>query len=69
MFSWKEMDTTETPLLRVTEVADLLGVSKHTVYRRIHDGSLPAVRLSEPTGLLRIPQNELDTWLYGEGSP
>lgn len=37
---------------RVEEVAERLGVSLATVYRRINDGSVPSVRLG---GLIRIP--------------
>ncbi|WP_372470774.1 helix-turn-helix domain-containing protein [Saccharothrix luteola] len=33
------------PLYQVSEVAELLRVSKQTVYRAISDGELPAVRI------------------------
>ena len=52
-------------LLTVAETAELLGVSKKTVRRRVRDGSLPAVRLGgAPHFPIRIPQSELRTWLY-----
>jgi excisionase family DNA binding protein len=55
-----------TALLRVADVADLLGVSRMTVYRRIHDGSIPAIRLTEPLGVLRVPRDGLERWLYAD---
>lgn len=33
------------PLYQVNEVAELLRVSKQTIYRAINDGELPAVRI------------------------
>ncbi|MBW4722145.1 helix-turn-helix domain-containing protein [Saccharothrix obliqua] len=33
------------PLYQVSEVAELLRVSKQTIYRAINDGELPAVRI------------------------
>lgn len=46
-------------LLTPTEVARALRVSRGTVYRRIKDGSLLAVRLGNGFGPLRIPEREL----------
>jgi excisionase family DNA binding protein len=37
---------------RVEEVAEKLGISLATAYRRIEDGSIPSVRLK---GCIRIP--------------
>jgi len=52
------MQTVETPaLLSPAEVARRLGVGRMTVYRRIADGSLPAVRISGETGPLRRRPN------------
>ncbi|HYT52869.1 MAG TPA: helix-turn-helix domain-containing protein [Gaiellaceae bacterium] len=61
------MATVETRpmLLTVPEVARLLRCSRHSVYRRIADGSIPAVRLGEEHGPLRVPSDELDHWLFG----
>ncbi len=56
--------TSETRLLTVPEVAERLRVSRPTVYRRIAEGSIPAVRIGERSGPLRIPENELREWLY-----
>jgi excisionase family DNA binding protein len=50
-------DPETKPLLRVTEVADLMGWSKNTVYALIHDGQLGAIpvqkRFYVPTTKLR----------------
>jgi excisionase family DNA binding protein len=62
------MSTIETRpvLLTVPEVARLLRCSRQSVYRRIRDGSIPAVRLTDRQGPLRVPRAELDRWLYAE---
>ena len=61
------MTTTATPrLLTVAEAAERLRVSKPTIYRRIGDGTLPAVRLGNAFGPLRILEDELEAWLLGE---
>ncbi|QBI56865.1 helix-turn-helix domain-containing protein [Streptomonospora litoralis] len=41
------------PLLTVTEVARMLRLSKMTVYRMIHDGRLPAIRIGRA---YRVPE-------------
>jgi excisionase family DNA binding protein len=57
--------TYETPLLTVPEVAERLRVSRPTVYRRIRAGEIPAIRVGNTSGALRVPADELDAWLYG----
>ncbi|HEX2112696.1 MAG TPA: helix-turn-helix domain-containing protein [Gaiellaceae bacterium] len=53
------MTTSDAPAyLCVAEVAQTLGLSEATVYRRVWDGSLPVVRLSEH-GAIRIPTSVL----------
>lgn len=57
--------------LTVAEVADLLRVSKMTVYRMVHAGDLPAVRVKRS---FRVPlkaveelsASSLDNWIIGE---
>ena len=44
-------------LFRIKEVAELLGVSTRTVYRRIWSNELPAVKIG---GLYYIRQSDLD---------
>jgi excisionase family DNA binding protein len=53
---------TNATLLSPTEVAELLGVHRASVYRRINSGELPAIRLGED-GPLRIRSDELEAWL------
>jgi excisionase family DNA binding protein len=54
-------------LLTVDEAAELLRVSKWSVYRRIYDGSIPALKLgSGPRAPIRIDESELESWLRSE---
>lgn len=46
--------------LTVNEVADLMRVSRMTVYRLVHSGELPAVRVGRS---FRVPQDALDAYL------
>lgn len=53
--------------MTVPEVADELRVSRMTVYRRIHDGELKAVRIGRG---LRVAEKDLSALIeraYGEG--
>ncbi len=50
----------ETKLLRIKEVADLLGVNVRTIYRRIWDGKLPASKVG---GLYYIRESDLQALL------
>ncbi len=47
-------------LLTVAEVAQIMRVSKMSVYRLIHSGQLEAVRLGHA---FRIPQQAVDAFL------
>jgi excisionase family DNA binding protein len=58
-------ETHDTDLLTVAETARRLNVSKPTVYRRIYEGQIPAVRIGEP-GPLRVPADELEQWLWSD---
>jgi excisionase family DNA binding protein len=49
---------TTTEYLSVRETARTLGLSEATVYRRVWDGSLPVVRLTDH-GAIRIPRAAL----------
>jgi excisionase family DNA binding protein len=49
-------------LLSPAEVAELLGVHRASVYRRINSGELAAIRLGED-GPLRIRSDQLEEWL------
>jgi excisionase family DNA binding protein len=46
--------------LTVAEVAAMMRVSKMTVYRLVHSGDLPAVRVGRS---FRVPQREVDAYL------
>lgn len=46
--------------LTVNEVAELMRVSRMTVYRLVHSGELPAVRVGRS---FRVPQDALDAYL------
>lgn len=46
--------------LTVAEVADVMRVSRMTVYRLVHGGELPAVRVGRS---FRVPQDALDAYL------
>ncbi len=49
-----------TTFLTVAEVADLVRVSRMTVYRWIHSGELPAVRFGRS---FRVPQQAVETFM------
>ena len=46
--------------LTVAEVADVMRVSKMTVYRMVHNGDLPAVRVGRS---FRVPEDAVHTYL------
>jgi excisionase family DNA binding protein len=50
----------EMTFLTVAEVAKLMRVSKMTVYRLVHSGTLPAVRVGRS---FRVPENAVHDYL------
>lgn len=46
--------------MTVAEVATLMRVSKMTVYRLVHNGDLPAVRVGRS---FRVPENAVHEYL------
>ena len=46
--------------LTVAEVASIMRVSKMTVYRLVHSGELPAVRVGRS---FRVNENEVENYL------
>ena len=46
--------------LTVAEVADIMRVSKMTVYRLVHSGELPAVRVGRS---FRVPETAVNKYL------
>jgi excisionase family DNA binding protein len=56
----------EAHLLTVQEAARFLRQSERSVRRKIHRGDIPAVRLGNAAGPLRIPAAALQEWLFGD---
>lgn len=54
-------------LLTIAEVANVLRVSKMTIYRLVHDGQIPSMRIGKS---LRVPVSALDAYLgKGDNGP
>ena len=53
-------DPPDAPLLRVSEAAELAGLSTRAIYRAIERGELRAARLCSR---LRIPRAAFDEWI------
>ena len=51
------------PLLRPSEVTELLGVSRTWLYAAAKDGRVPCVRLGGPDGPVRFVRSDLAAWL------
>jgi excisionase family DNA binding protein len=54
------------PLLTIADVAARLNVSEKTVRRMVERSDLPVVRLGHRS--LRVDPDELEAWLYSNGS-
>lgn len=50
--------------MTVAEVAEVMRVSKMTVYRLVHSGELPAVRFGRS---YRVPENAVEDFLRSAG--
>jgi len=55
-------DLTDVRFLTVAEVADMMRVSKMTVYRMVHSGELPAIRFGRS---FRVPESAVPAVLRG----
>ena len=53
-------DVSGVKFLTVAEEATVMRVSKMTVYRLVHSGELPAVRVGRS---FRVPEDEVNTYL------
>jgi excisionase family DNA binding protein len=53
-------DISEVKFLTVAEVAAVMRVSKMTVYRLVHNGDLPAVRVGRS---FRVSEHDVDEYL------
>jgi excisionase family DNA binding protein len=54
----------ELNFLTVQETAALLRQSERSIRRKIAAGHIPAIRLTDGSGPLRIPLDRLLQWLY-----
>ncbi|WP_113698634.1 helix-turn-helix domain-containing protein [Nonomuraea lactucae] len=64
-----ERPLSEVKFLTVAEVATVMRVSKMTVYRLVHSGELPAIRVGRS---FRVPEQAVHDYLreaYIEGGP
>jgi excisionase family DNA binding protein len=52
-----------TELLKPSEVARRLGVSRTWLYDAARDGRIPSVRIGGPEGPLRFIPEDLDDWI------
>ena len=57
----KAGDMSEVRFLTVAEVAAVMRVSKMTVYRLVHSGELPAVRVGRS---FRVPEDAVNEYLH-----
>ena len=55
-----ERPLAEARFLTVAEVASIMRVSKMTVYRLVHAGDLPAIRVGRS---FRVPENAVHDYL------
>jgi excisionase family DNA binding protein len=55
-----ERPLSEVRFLTVAEVASLMRVSKMTVYRLVHNGDLPAIRVGRS---FRVPEQAVHDYL------
>jgi excisionase family DNA binding protein len=55
-----EQPLSDVSFLTVAEVATKMRVSKMTVYRLVHNGELPAVRVGRS---FRVPENAVQAYL------
>lgn len=60
MASTNSGDMSEVKFLTVAEVATVMRVSKMTVYRLVHSGELPAVRVGRS---FRVPEDAVNEYL------
>jgi excisionase family DNA binding protein len=58
--SSSERSLGEVKFLTVAEVAAMMRVSKMTVYRLVHSGELPALRVGRS---FRVPEQAVQTYL------
>lgn len=60
MAATPDRDLNDVRFLTVAEVASMMRVSKMTVYRLVHNGELPAVRVGRS---FRVPEQAVTDYL------
>jgi excisionase family DNA binding protein len=58
-------DLSDVRFLTVAEVADMMRVSRMTVYRIIHSGELPAIRFGRS---FRVPESAVEAAIETHGA-
>ncbi len=58
--------TAGADLLTVSEVATLLETTKYVVYKMIHAGELPAVKMHRSRNRYLVSRNSVDSFLAGD---
>jgi excisionase family DNA binding protein len=58
-----DAERTELRLLRPSEVAELLGVSRSWLYAAAQEGRIPCVRLGGADGPVRFRRDALEAWI------
>jgi excisionase family DNA binding protein len=58
----EEKNFSNVRFLTVAEVAEVMRVSKMTVYRLVHAGDLPAVRFGRS---YRVPESAVEQYVHG----
>jgi excisionase family DNA binding protein len=62
IWEMSESNFSSAKFLTVAEVAEVMRVSKMTVYRLVHSGEMPAVRFGRS---YRVPENAVEQYLKG----
>ncbi len=62
MATTPDRSLSEVRFLTVAEVASVMRVSKMTVYRLVHNGEMPAVRVGRS---FRVPEQAVHEYLRG----
>ena len=57
------MAALDTDLLKPTEIAAYLGVSRSWVYLAARKGRIPCIRVGGPDGPLRFVRSDIERWL------
>jgi len=53
-------------LMTVDELAEYLGITRDTVYRKVKAGEIPSIRIGR---LLRFPKKTIENWLGQKITP